>query len=727
MYYRDDDFEYLDFHFRAANYLSAAQLFLRDNTLLQRRVTEEDLKSVVLGHWGCCPGVNFLYAHFSRFIRKTKAKSYLVLGSGHAAPALLANLYLEGSLGSVYSDLRHGREGLDKLIRGFGKDPRLQTEVSAALPGVMNAGGELGLALACATGSVLGNPGIVTFCVLGDGEMEAGSSMPSLLGQELLTPKYDGFLVLAINLNQYKMDSRSILSTWSNERLISFFSALKLRTFIADITHRPFLDVMLSVEEMYRAWESGSDDRLPVIILRSEKGYGAPSMINGKPFTGTHAAHKVGSLKCLDDLCENVDTIEEWLRSYSPEVLFQQDGTLAWQIERNMPEDALRLGRRLESDRKSVVKRCFSREDVLKICDTQTKGKGHAGSPMRVIGDCLALLLKRADMPFFVFCPDEASSNQLDALLAVGHLRGRPCWESSVRVSAYGRLIEILNETCCHSMLQGTVQTGRDGIYVTYESFAPITAGALSQYYKLLKVADYCLWREKLPSLKYVLTSLGWRNCYTHQNPDFLNTLLCKEDSLIEVYFPSDLNQAIVCLAAMFGTMNSIQVLVTGKNEFSVLRSPEEANDDVERGFWLKEWGKTRRKRNDVCLIAIGDHIVHEAIHACDSVSNAYPDAALTVLAPVRSRVLVDGSLKQVLEGLCPFRNIVVAFTGYTSPVRSLFSAVFDVREWIFRGYNDAFTLEQGPSVLENNGVGRLSLARLLLALLEEPVRSDIN
>jgi len=240
-------YQNIDYHFRAANYLTTAQLFLRDNFLLKRKLRASDFKPVVLGHWGACPGINFLYSHFCRYIQLTDSHSYLILGSGHAAPALLANLYLERSLGEIYPDLDYGDNGMYNLISRFGIDPRLQTEVSPALPGIINAGGELGIALSCAVGSILNNPQKSSFCIVGDGEFEAGATIPSLLSREFLTPKNDGFLILAINLNQYKMGSRSILSTWSNSRIKLFFSALGMHPFFCNLSHNQCATAFLSI------------------------------------------------------------------------------------------------------------------------------------------------------------------------------------------------------------------------------------------------------------------------------------------------------------------------------------------------------------------------------------------------------------------------------------------------------------------------------------------------
>ncbi|MBA4320864.1 MAG: hypothetical protein C0412_20940, partial [Flavobacterium sp.] len=365
MTFQNSNYQNIDYHFRAANYLTVAQLFLRDNVLLKRKLTFDDLKPIVLGHWGACPGINFLYSHFCRYIQLTNSHSYLILGSGHAAPSLLANLYLERSLGEIYPDLDYGDNGMYNLISRFGVDSRLQTEVSPALPGIINAGGELGIALACAIGSILNNPQRTTFCIIGDGEFEAGATMPSLWCKEFLTPKKDGFLILAINLNQYKMGSRSLLSTWSNKRIESFFSSFGLRPFFCELSHDQCAAAFISIAKMHENWIKGISSDVPVIILKSQKGATGPLEIDSEKFVGTHRSHKVDKLKY--PTANHVQIIEHWLRSYKPEELFQNNGFPVKQIENNLPKKDLRIGRRLEIDRKKQGKLFLNKKIIFEL------------------------------------------------------------------------------------------------------------------------------------------------------------------------------------------------------------------------------------------------------------------------------------------------------------------------------------------------------------------------
>lgn len=697
----------IDYHFRAANYLTCAQLFLRDNVLLKKGLKLNDLKPVVLGHWGICPAINFLYAHFCRYIQITNSNSYLILGSGHAAPALIANLYLGRSLGEIYPDLDYGDKGLFNLVSKFGIDPRLQTETSPALPGVINMGGELGMAVTYAIGSILNNPKRTAFCIIGDGEFEAGTTIPSLLCREFLTPKKDGFLILAINLNQYKMGSRSLLSTWSNERMKSFFSSFGIQPFFCELLHDQGIKVFSSIAKMYNDWVSGISSKIPVIILKSQKGATGPSEINGEKFVGTHRSHKVGSLKYPTP--NHVPVIEQWLRSYKPEELFKKNGWPSEKIINNFPKKDLRIGRSLEIE----YKNSFAGKILTNLLKKEVQKMNSSASPMKIIGNAINYLRGR-NKSFILFSPDEAESNGFNRVIEKNGIKGNPKWKSSVPVHFDGGVIEILNENCCHGMLQGYIQTGRDGIYITYEAFGPITGSQISQYYKFLKISNSCGWRTQVPSLKYILTSLGWHNTYTHQNPDLLNTLLSKTNGLVNVYFPSDSNQALVCFVEMLLKKNSIQVLVAGKTNFKILRSTAQALRDVQKGFWVKNYGFKDKLQKELYIIAIGDYMVKEAMDACEEISQQNKNLYIKLIAPICSKIFYKEKLKRMFGQETNPKNVIVVCTGYVNIFRGIFGRVYDVKNWNFLGYKDGFSLNQNASVLELNEVNKESLIKYI-------------
>lgn len=707
----------IDLHYRAASYLTVAQLFLRDNFLLKRKLKQDDIKTIILGHWGACPGINFLYAHFCRYIQTTNSESYFILGSGHAAPALMANLYLEGSLGEIYPDLNLGEKGLCNFISNFGTDPRLQTEVSPALPGVINSGGELGVATACAFGSVLRNPKKSCFCIFGDGEFEAGATIPSLLSLELLSPKKDGFLIFAVNLNKYKMGSRSLLSTWSKNRIESFFKSLNMQPFFCNLDHAQCAKTFYSISKMHNNWIKGNHTKIPIIILNNEKGATGPKTIDGDKYVGSHHSHKVGKLKNYKQKAKQVSIIEKWLNQYEPDKLFNKNGFPVRGVLSNFPKAKFKIGRRLEIDRKLLDKNFFRGKNLFKYYKKYSHNVGTTVSSMVSISN-LIIILNRLNKKYTTFSPDEGTSNKVDAVINELGIKGNSKWKSSVPVNSEGGVVEILNEICCHGMLQGYNQTGRDGLYVTYEAFAPITASLISQYYKLLKISNCCKWQSQVPSLKYILTSSGWRNCYTHQNPDLLNTLLSKTDGLVDVYFPNDTNQALACFAEMFTKRNSIQVLVVGKTNFKTIRSIEQSCKDIQRGFWTKSYGFKNKSHKKFRIIAIGDYMVKEAMDACNEITHQHKNLYIKIIIPICSKIFYKEKLKTILgkefSKEASSKNVIVVCTGYVNIFRGIFGAVYNTKNWKFLGYKDGFSLSQNAPVLELNEVNKESLIKYI-------------
>ncbi len=703
----------IDLHYKAANYLSVAQLFLKNNFLLDRKLKQNDIKSKILGHWGACPGVNFLYAHFCNYIKTTNKESYFILGSGHAAPALMANLYLEGSLGKIYSDLNLGKEGLSNFIKNFGVDKRLQTEVSPALPGVINSGGELGLATASAFGSVLNNSKKTCFCIFGDGEFEAGATINSLLGLALLSPKKDGFPIFAVNLNKYKMGSRSLLSTWSKEKIKSFFKSLNMKPFFCDINHVKCLKTFNLISIMHNKWTQGNRIKIPIIILNNNKGTTGPSVIDGDKYTGTHHSHKVGKLKNYLQNDNQVKIIEKWLKKYEPNKLFDSNGFPVKSILKNFPKENLKIGRRLEIDQKLLNKKNNKNKNLVEYYKKYSHKTGIKVSPMASISDLIVAINKK-NKKYTIFSPDEGSSNKIDTVINKLKIRGNSKWKSSVPIDSEGGVIEILNEACCHGMLQSYTQTGRDGLYITYEAFAPITSSLISQYYKILKISNQCNWKSESPSLKYILSSLGWRNCYTHQNPDLLNTLISKTDNYIDIYFPSDANHALACFLKMNEKKNSIQIMITGKTSNKILRTKKQAYIDTQKGYWIKEY-KPKSAKKTIYIIAIGDYIVNEVIDACKINNNKYLN--IKIIIPICSKMLLSTKMIKIINKN-DANNVIVLSTGYVNAFKGLLSSLFDTRKWIFAGYSDAFDLNKNDSVLKANKVDKYNIIKYIDSFL---------
>jgi xylulose-5-phosphate/fructose-6-phosphate phosphoketolase len=698
----------LDAHVRAANYLTVAQLFLRDNILLRRHLTPSDIKDPVLGHWGCAPGINFLYAHICRYIRIRHKAAQLVIGSGHAAPALIANLYLEGTLGEVYPRYSWGLTGIQNVAREFGTCEPLQTEISPALPGTIYAGGELGCALAVCVGTLLNAPDSRSFCVLGDGEMESGSTLPSLLNHPILSPGQDGFLVILINMNAYRMGSRSLISLFPD--ITKLFESLSMPVFTLSGSHEDAVKVFDTIAHMEQLWQEGATMSPPVVLFVTDKGWGGPGAIMGQAYVGTHRSHKVASLKHPHQVTDSEEIIERWLLSYRANELFR-DGIPADIVLANFPEASLRIGRatiRYPSEERQRRDSALSTPlDIQKW----EKPVNKCASSTITIAECLSDHCQRQESSILLFSPDEAESNGFQEFLERHALRwNNEKTNSSIPVSKNGNTIEILNESSCLGMSFGYAQCGGNGIFVTYEAFAPVTASQISQIYKFIRQSSRLPWSPRTPSLKIVVTSLGWQNSFTHQNPDFLNTALCKEsDDRITVYFPSDANHALVCLKRMWEKNDHIAILYVSKTQLSVHRTLSEARHDIDYGLWIKDFGGTLSNSPDFTIVAIGDFVANECMRGCRDVVEKYPLCHIRVIMPLSSAALQNRDMMADALSHCGRKCPPwVLCTGYSRVIRGLYAEHFDTSNWIFRGYRDESSLMLPPA--ECNGIGHRRL-----------------
>jgi len=672
------ELESLDANFRASNYLAAAQLFLKSNVDLNN-LALDDLKESVFGHWGCCPGINYSYTHINRFMCKTQTLLNLIIGTGHSSPALISNLYINGVLGKSYLEYQYGIGGINNIIKGFGKNMLLQTEISPLLPNVILAGGELGNAISVSFGTVLNNPRQTTFVIVGDGEMEAGTSLPSLLCNQIINPQHDGFLVIIVNLNKYKMTSRSLISL--NEYIKKMFFSFGFEVFTTSInSHEQTAKIFDRIIDLQTKWYNGRNIKLPFIILESQKGFSAPEIIGSKRFLNSHLSHKVSSLRNPSN--ENLEIIRKWLKSYKPEELFFE-GVPTNQVLSNIPKQCEILYNTTCFNSKSNVYNI----STLNIMETLTK-----------------YFLNYTDSNFLIFSPDESISNGLNEFVQEHGIRCRDeNIESSINVKNNGRVIEILNEVMCLSMLYGYIKIGRDGIFITYEAFSPLVSSFISQCYKFYKMQRENNKLEGTKSLKIILTSLGWRNTYTHQNPDLLNTLLAKTSDSLEIYFPSESNQALVCFQEIENQMDSIQVLYVSKTELQTRRTLKQAKEDVKKGFWMKNYEKSQGA-DRVLIISIGDVITNECLIACEEVESRNIDL-LTVLKASTLDTLKINQEKYV--------KILVYFSGYCDILQGKLSKQNDTSKWQFFGYNDSI-YGSFKNVLQSNCVDKNSIANAI-------------
>lgn len=671
-----NELQSLDANFRASNYLSVAQLFLNSNVDIEK-LQQENLKEKVFGHWGCCPGINYFYAHINRLKNKTKSKVNIIIGTGHSSPALISNLYLNGNLGEMYPIYRRGSEGMNNLISDFGKNMILQTEISPLLPNVLLAGGELGNAISTSMGTVINNPKQTTFVIVGDGELEAGTSIPSLLCNQIINSKNDGFLVIMINLNGYKMTSRSLVSL--NKDFKELLKQFGFEVFMTSINNHEETGIIFdNIIKLQERWYSGQECKIPIVILESPKGFSAPKTIDGLLFENSHLSHKVSTLKTPKEVKDSVEIIKKWLLSYNPKDLFV-DGFPTKIVLENLPTVKPK-----DTKKKSFVEELYDFSDVV-------------SNEMETLSN---YFIKHTDKRFLIFSPDESISNGLKDFVEKYGIRYnvKENTDSSVTIKDNGRVIEILNEVICVTMLYGYLKNNGDGVFITYEAFSPLVSSFLSQCYKFYKQQEKT---EKSNALKIIITSLGWRNTYTHQNPDLLNTLLSKESEYVTIYFPSESKQAIYCFKEMEKARDSIQVLYFTKTDVSTCRTIEEAKKDVERGYWIQEFNNTN-SNSKVLLISIGDVITNECIKASKKIN----DKNIDVLSIIKSDYLENFDIN-----IKKYQKVLVYCTGYCDIIRGKLSKKYDTTKWLFKGYRDSINGTY-TNVLQSNGIDIQSIIK---------------
>lgn len=670
-----NELQAVEANFRASNYLSVAQLFLKFNVDVYK-LKRTDLKERVFGHWGCCPGINYFYAYINRFMRKTEIIPNIIIGTGHSSPALISNLYLNGSLGEIYPRYKYGLEGVSNLISDFGKNEILQTEISPLLPGVILAGGELGNAISVSMGTVINNPKRTTLTIVGDGEFEAGTSISSLLCNQFINPINDGFLVIMINLNGYKMTSRSLISL--NRDFSKLLGNFGYEVFITSInSYEETAMIFDRIVDLQKKWYEGERCKIPIVILKSPKGFSGPETIGGLAFVNSHLSHKVSTLKTPMMSSDSVETIKRWLISYKPETLFI-GGVPTKEVLDNIPKF-----------------NTVEKQPNIQLIETANLDNLPKNS-MEALSE---YFIKFTNDKFLIFSPDESISNGLTAFVKEYGIRYNAEIESSVTVKQNGRVIEILNEVICITMLYGYLSSGEDGVFITYEAFSPLVSSFISQCYKFYKQQQEEGSKKNHNSLKIIITSLGWRNTYTHQNPDLLNTLLSKQFDYIKVYFPSEAKQAICCFEEMKRAKDCIQVLYLTKTDISTYRTVEQAKLDVKRGYWIQEFNSTNSCKK-ILLIAIGDIITNECLKASESIAN------IDILSIIKSDCLQNLDIK-----IEKYSRILVYCTGYCDIIRGKLSKKFDTTKWLFKGYNDS-VYGAYKNVLESNGIDMQSIIR---------------
>lgn len=634
---KEKDLQSIKKYVRAADYLVASQLYLQSNFLLQNKFTQDDVKPRLLGHWGTCPGINFVYAQLNYLIKKHDLEMLFVLGPGHGFPALQANLFLEGTLEKFYPKATRDEEGIAYLSRSFSWPYGFPSHSNPGTPGVILEGGELGYSLSTSYGAVLDNPNLIVACLVGDGEAETGPLATAWHLNKFVSPRSSGAVLPILHLNGYKISGPTIFGRMSDKELLSLFYGYGYDPVIVEGESDPIYQKMAetleasykkitAIQKQARKNKEIVSPRWPMIILRTPKGWTGIKELKGEKIEGNCLAHQVIAKEAKTDKKE-FKALEAWLRSYKFEELF--DGqTFSKEMLSILPREELRMGMSPHALAKNSRDLILPKTDDL-MEKVPQPGKKNASS-MEKAGVYLKEVMKRNAITknFRFFSPDETYSNKLDAIFKAtsrSFVWPRKPWDKDLADD--GRVIEMLSEHSLQGLLQGYVLTGRHALFASYEAFVEIVSSMVDQYAKFLRVArEEIPWRNEVPSLNYILTSSGWRqehNGFSHQNPAFISSMLEKQGCFVRVYFPPDANTTLEVLKASLATKNEIHVIVAGKTPEPLWLTPAQARKELMRGLMV--WDFASDENPDVVFAGIGDYMTKESLAAIDILKTKLP------------------------------------------------------------------------------------------------------
>ena len=634
----------LDKYFRACNYLSVGELYLLDNPLLKRKLTMDDIKKKLVGHWGTVPGQNFIYTHLNRIIKKYDLSMIYISGPGHGGNAMIANTYLEGTYSEVYPNITEDEEGMKKLFKQFSFPGGVSSHVAPETPGSINEGGELGYSLAHAYGAVMDNPSLIAACIVGDGEAETGPLATSWHSNKFINPKTDGIVLPILHLNGYKIANPTIFGRMTDSELTMYFTSLGYKPYIVSgeepITmHELMANTMDKVVKDIRKIKKGNSvkrPKYPMIILRTPKGWTGPNIVSGKQIEGTFRAHQI-PLLVDPEHPKNLLILERWLKSYHPEELFTPEGKLKKEIKQIIPTGKKRMGANPHANGGILLedlKLPNFKDYAIPVLYPGSIKKSDMTELGKYIRDVIVLNKKN----FRVFGPDETASNRLSCVFEKTSRRWiDKRFKNDEYLSPDGRVIDsMLSEHMCEGWLEGYLLTGRHGVFNSYEAFIRIVDSMVSQHAKWLKVCSDLPWRRPIASLNYLLSSNVWQqdhNGYTHQDPGFLSHIVTKKSSISRMYLPPDTNCLLSCFNHCIKSKNYINVIVASKHPSHQWLTMDEAIKHCTKGvgvwsFASNDFGTSP----DIVMASCGDAPTIETLAAISILKENFPSLKIRMV-----------------------------------------------------------------------------------------------
>ncbi|MDZ8086915.1 MAG: phosphoketolase family protein [Nostoc sp. DedQUE12b] len=730
----DEELRKINAYWRAANYLSVGQIYLLDNPLLREPLKLEHVKPRLLGHWGTTPGLNFIYAHLNRVIKKYDLNTIYIAGPGHGGPGLVANTYLEGTYTKYYHNISQDAEGIQKLFKQFSFPGGIPSHVAPETPGSIHEGGELGYALVHAFGAAFDNPDLIVAAVVGDGEAETGALATSWHSNKFLNPVHDGAVLPILHLNGYKIANPTVLARISHEELESLFVGYGYKPYFvegddpADVHQQmaATLDIAIaqiqSIQREARVHGFTERPQWPMIVLKTPKGWTGPKEVDGKKTEGFWRSHQV-PFGNIAKQPEHLKLLEDWMKSYKPEELFDANGTLIPELAELAPKGHRRMGDNphangglLLCDLKMPDFQKYA-VDVLKPGQEIAEATQVAGKFLRDI-----MQLNQESRNFRIVGPDETVSNRLGGVLEVTDRN----WAAQIlpeddHLSPDGRVMEILSETNCQGWLEGYLLTGRHGFFSCYEAFIHIIDSMFNQHAKWLKTTRDIPWRKPIASLNYLLTSHVWRqdhNGFSHQDPGFIDHVINKKAEIVRVYLPPDANTLLSVTDHCLRSRNYVNVIVAGKQPALQYLNMDAAIKHCTKGIGIWEWASNDQDGEpDVVMACAGDIPTLETLAAVDILRQHFPELKVRVVNVVDLMTLQPKSEhphglseKDFDTIFTTDKHIIFAFHGYPWLIHRLTYRHTNHDQLHVRGYKEEGTTTTPFDMVVLNELDRFHL-----------------
>ena len=744
-----EELRLIDAYWRAANYLTVGQIYLRDNPLLHEPLTRDHIKPRLLGHWGTSPGLNLVYAHLNRIIRRDGSNVIFLAGPGHGGPAVLANVYLEGTYSEVYPRVSLGLPGMRELFRQFSTPGGVPSHVSPPTPGSIHEGGELGYVLTHAFGAVMDNPDLIAVAVVGDGEAETGPLEGSWKGISYLNPARDGAVLPVLHLNGYKISGPTVLGRASDERIASLLGGqgydvhfvegvdpAKVHQALAATLDTCWSKIRaIQADARTRAASVATMPRWPLIVLRTLKGWTGPKTVDGVQVEGTFRAHQVP----LPNVRENpahLAQLEAWMKSYSPETLFDSTGRPVPSLRALAPEGARRMGSNPHANGGSLTVP-LEIPDYADYAIPVPRPATELHESTRQLGLMLRDIYKKNPTSFRLFCPDETNSNRLGPVLeASNRCFLEPTFAYDDHISPDGRVMEVLSEHNCEGWLEGYLLTGRYGLFATYEAFALVVASMATQHAKWLEVCDVLPWRKPVPSLNILLTSTCWRNDhngFSHQGPGFMDTVMSKKGTVARVYLPPDANCLLSVADHCFRSKMYVNLIIIDKQPQLQWLDMAAARAHCAAGVSIWDWASNTAPdlEPDIVMASAGDVPTLEIIAATSWLRERAPELKVRVVNVVDLMALASpedhphGMTHERFTSLfTETSDVVFAFHGYPRLVHEQLHGRANAPRFHVKGYREEGTTTTPFDMVVLNGMSRYHLAIEAIRRAKRPLKN---